>query len=430
LGKTTSNSDYVGFGGYIGSHDRISSYYYTQYSIERLTSCEEYCDVDESIYAYGATDIFTVYFYYSSIQKSYYFQRRFWYQRAMQRENVAQLFFEVSSRGTASAYFSSKIKDPDMCLQGCRDMGYCVGQDRCQNLCNTNNTASCSGGMVTQTGRRLLGITASVSNNRPGGYVSSEVSEMECVCISGREGQLCDDDIDDCATDPCAATGTCLDDGVQPNTFVCECDAGYTGALCDEDIDDCASMPCVNGNCTDTGTESYTCDCGDSGFTGTMCESDIDDCATDPCAATGTCSDDGVEPNTFVCECDAGYTGALCADDIDDCATMPCVNGNCTDTGIESYTCDCDTGYTGELCDDDIDDCASDPCHADYSSLIPDGYTSGEIDGFELTCVDTGASTYNCTLIDNRNIASGSVSTPTLVSMLLGVATTALFCTY
>jgi hypothetical protein len=39
----------------------------------------------------------------------------------------------------------------------------------------------------------------------------------------------------------------------------------------DVDIDDCDPNPCVNGGCTDTGTDSYSCAC-DSGWTGDDCD--------------------------------------------------------------------------------------------------------------------------------------------------------------
>jgi hypothetical protein len=131
-----------------------------------------------------------------------------------------------------------------------------------------------------------------------------------CTCDSGYTGELCADDIDDCAADPCAATGTCADDAAVPNSFVCTCDSGYTGELCADDIDDCAA---------------------------------------DPCVATGTCADDGAVPNSFVCTCDSGYTGELCGTMIDYCEDEPCRNGTCSRT-TTGFTCDCYDGFAGTGC--------------------------------------------------------------------------------
>ena len=59
-------------------------------------------------------------------------------------------------------------------------------------------------------------------------------------------GDLCDQNIDDCASVPCAHDGTCKD-GL--GTFTCECTAQWTGPTCEEDVDECEETPdiCQNG---------------------------------------------------------------------------------------------------------------------------------------------------------------------------------------
>ena len=74
-------------------------------------------------------------------------------------------------------------------------------------------------------------------------------------------------DTDDCSADPCASTGTCID---EVNDYLCVCASGYTGATCADDIDDCNPDPCVHGSCTDTGADSFSCDC-DTGYEGDTC---------------------------------------------------------------------------------------------------------------------------------------------------------------
>ena len=75
---------------------------------------------------------------------------------------------------------------------------------------------------------------------------------------------------DSCRDRPCG-NHTCID-GI--NTFICECRAGFTGDLCDENIDDCASHACENeATCMD-GVDSYSCVCA-AGYTGQFCENMI-----------------------------------------------------------------------------------------------------------------------------------------------------------
>ncbi|EDO42097.1 predicted protein, partial [Nematostella vectensis] len=75
-------------------------------------------------------------------------------------------------------------------------------------------------------------------------------------------------DMDECAGNPCANGGTCIDG---KNSFTCTCPSGYTGSKCETDIDDCASGPCQNGATCNDGVNKYTCSCI-PGFTGTNCE--------------------------------------------------------------------------------------------------------------------------------------------------------------
>jgi hypothetical protein len=61
--------------------------------------------------------------------------------------------------------------------------------------------------------------------------------------------------------------GTCLQEGADPGlhetcTGPAGCISGWEGILCDQDIDDCASFPCEDHlNCVDLGTNAYECQC-------------------------------------------------------------------------------------------------------------------------------------------------------------------------
>ena len=84
--------------------------------------------------------------------------------------------------------------------------------------------------------------------------------------------------------------------------------AGFQGNDCEENIDDCASDPCQNeGKCVD-GVGTYHCVCP-AGFNGTNCQHNIDECANVDCMNNATCID---QINGFYCACRNGFTGNKC----------------------------------------------------------------------------------------------------------------------
>ena len=111
----------------------------------------------------------------------------------------------------------------------------------------------------------------------------------------------------------CASPGgTCVPNSLNCAT-PCNCTAGYSGYLCQTNVNECASNPCANGgSCTD-GVNRFTCTCT-SGFSGTRCQTNVDECANAPCLNGGTCAD---AVNSFTCTCPPGIAG-------DFCQTAPC----------------------------------------------------------------------------------------------------------
>ena len=72
--------------------------------------------------------------------------------------------------------------------------------------------------------------------------------------------------------------------------FSCVCADGWAGTLCDVNLDECASYPCANGGTRVDGVFFCTCVCG-AGYTGFNCEADVNECLSSPCMNGATCSD-------------------------------------------------------------------------------------------------------------------------------------------
>lgn len=107
-----------------------------------------------------------------------------------------------------------------------------------------------------------------------------------------------------CDSDPCVNGATCED---RFNKFGCVCDPGWEGDRCERDTDDCASQPCGHGGCRDH-LAGFECRCH-PGYAGTLCDEDLNECELHPCEHGGTCQDG---PNMFTCVCPKGYSGPLC----------------------------------------------------------------------------------------------------------------------
>ncbi|XP_022098548.1 fibropellin-1-like [Acanthaster planci] len=185
------------------------------------------------------------------------------------------------------------------------------------------------------------------------GICRDEENGFICKCPAGYEGELCETNIDECASNPCSESSTCVDGD---NGFSCQCAEDFTGTQCETKITPCSSNPCQNGICTDE-LDGFSCECS-PGYEGNLCETDIDECSSTPCQNGAECVD-GV--NMFTCNCAPGYEGSLCQTDIDECSSNPCLNGVCHDE-VNGFSCECSPGYEGDLCETNIDECSSNPC--------------------------------------------------------------------
>ena len=89
------------------------------------------------------------------------------------------------------------------------------------------------------------------------------------------------------------------------NKYHCQCRPGFIGELCETNVNECASSPCMNGGvCTEL-VNSFKCACP-SGWTGQRCEMDVRSCDSDPCLNNAKCID---LLGDFFCACPSGTDG-------------------------------------------------------------------------------------------------------------------------
>lgn len=204
-----------------------------------------------------------------------------------------------------------------------------------------------------------------------GSCTTPGVNWYRCSCEPGYAGDNCEIDVDECQSHPCehpSSSGpACVTTATMPDTYTCNCDSHYLGDNCAEQISHCASVPCEHGTCVD-GLDSYSCNCLD-GYEGENCAEEIDVCLSAPCDHGGECVSSEVcvggschRRGVYRCTCAAGWRGENCAEDVDECISRPCLHGGtCTDEQ-DAYACRCASGWFGENCAEQIDECASIPC--------------------------------------------------------------------
>ncbi|GMI47449.1 hypothetical protein TrCOL_g9426 [Triparma columacea] len=143
-----------------------------------------------------------------------------------------------------------------------------------------------------------------------GGWWNMYGSSCTCTsCNTGFSGPHC-------ATIPCVSSSTPSDDGSDGN-FYCT-NGGDVGGWWDEDGSSCTCTSC------NTGYGGPNCAACPTGYSG----SPPDDCSPDPCLASSTSTDDGSDGNFY------------------------CINGGDIGGTTGSCTCSsCNTGFSGSSCE-------------------------------------------------------------------------------
>lgn len=80
--------------------------------------------------------------------------------------------------------------------------------------------------------------------------------------MRGLSGELCEQDLNECESNPCQNNSTC-EDG--PNGYICHCLPGYEGIHCEIDVAVCNvtnETRCYNGGICEEGPgDSFFCQC-------------------------------------------------------------------------------------------------------------------------------------------------------------------------
>lgn len=189
---------------------------------------------------------------------------------------------------------------------------------------------------------------------------SSTFSSVICP-LCPPTGNLCQVNINECASSPCLNKGTCVD-GVA--SFTCLCELPYSGPTCAEVLTPCSPNPCANhAMCTHTPDYlGYQCNC-QSGWQGKLNLYLLSHCLT-------------IRKSVWILEEIKPYftlllhsSGQLCNIDVNECISNPCKNrGTCTNT-LGGFVCSCRAGFTGLTCETDINDCSPSEWQRKHSML-------------------------------------------------------------
>ncbi|CAF0807264.1 unnamed protein product [Adineta ricciae] len=212
-----------------------------------------------------------------------------------------------------------------------------------------------------------------------------------------------------CTSDVCNKHGTCIPD--KSNSFTCECDPGFTGPTCDQELDECASQPCANnGTCKDL-ENGFLCDCLPE-WNGTLCTEPMNPCQSSPCGPVGKCVVTNTPGIPYYCQCPDGQNTMFRCADTNPCQSNPCGPGKCEVTADmrNGYICRCLDG-TIELtnCSTPKNPCATLPCGPNGRcislSAAPKGYMCiCQNDGLSFSTIDTCPKTNSiCTRLTCRN---------------------------
>ncbi|CAF4272198.1 unnamed protein product [Rotaria socialis] len=197
-----------------------------------------------------------------------------------------------------------------------------------------------------------------------------------------------------CTPDVCNKHGTCMPNAI--NSFACQCDPGFVGPTCNQEVDECESQPCANnGTCTDL-ENGFLCHCLPE-WNGTLCTEAKNPCQSSPCGPTGKCIATNHAQIPYYCQCSDGQNTMFKCADPNPCLPNPCGPGECEITAnlLNGYICRCFDGTIQMTnCSAPKNPCASMPCGSQGRCLVlnaaPKGYMCMcQVDSVSYTTIDT-----------------------------------------
>ncbi|CAG2236660.1 unnamed protein product [Mytilus edulis] len=94
------------------------------------------------------------------------------------------------------------------------------------------------------------------------------------------------------------------------NDYQCACPLVFQGKHCEDDVDECQTQPCQRGGKCKNSYGSFNCDCYETGYTDKYCNVDLNECELSPCQNGGQCTNSDGDYN---CSCTLGYEGKNCS---------------------------------------------------------------------------------------------------------------------
>nr|XP_061780925.1 EGF-like repeat and discoidin I-like domain-containing protein 3 isoform X4 [Nerophis lumbriciformis] len=110
-----------------------------------------------------------------------------------------------------------------------------------------------------------------------GTCVTREGDPFICICPDGFTGETCNEmETGPCKPNPCKNDGVCSATGHSRrgdvfSEYVCKCQPGFEGVHCQNNINDCARQPCQNGGTCRDLEGDFKCQCP-SPFVGKNCQ--------------------------------------------------------------------------------------------------------------------------------------------------------------